>query len=199
MNLPGIVFQRFIKFARRAAIRPVHPHFLLESDVCFFFQNVCARAHMRVHLKLFAAAKFLSEILYAAGKHRHDSRMCACVLLPPPADKYADISATASYSTIKMIKKGIDYPAALKCRNTYGNAPSPTSPALRLKSIRTPDTFFSRSLSEIPPNARIRTANSLPFRFKRVLRIKLLTAGHSYFSSTKVVALKFLKLRMPGL
>lgn len=42
----------------------------------FFTRIRCAftRAHIP---KLFADAKFLSEILYATGKHRHDSRICA--------------------------------------------------------------------------------------------------------------------------
>lgn len=154
MNLPGIVFQRFIKFARRAAIRTVHPHFLLESDVFFL--------HTRIYLKFLPPRKFLSEILYAAGKHRHDSRICAqtCILLPPPADKYADISATASSPIVKMIKKDIDCPTTLKCWNTYGNAPPPTSLAFHLKSIRTPDTFFLRSLSEIPPCSHLKLTSS---------------------------------------
>jgi len=82
----------------------------------FFTRIRCAFAHTHIP-KLFAVAKFLSEILYATGKHRHDSRICAqaCVLLLPPANKYADVSATAFYSAVKMIKKGIDCPTTLKC------------------------------------------------------------------------------------
>ncbi|CAL1680590.1 unnamed protein product [Lasius platythorax] len=118
----------------------------------FFTRIRCAFTHAHIP-KLFAAAKFLSEILYATGKHRHDSRICAqaCVLLLPPANKYADVSATAFYSAVKMIKKGIDCPTTLKCWNTYGKAPPPTTSAFCLESMRIPHPpppspfpFFSR-------------------------------------------------------
>lgn len=132
MNLPGIVFQRFIKFARQAAIRPVHPHFLLESDVLL---------HTRIYLNFLPprnswARYYTRENTDTARYARrpvfycHHRRINMRTFPPRPPT-----------TTIKMIKKGIDCPTTLKCWNTYGNAPSPMSFAFRWNQC-TPNTFF---------------------------------------------------------
>lgn len=110
----------------------------------FFTRIRCAFTHMRVYRNFLPPQNSWARYYTPAGKHRHDSRICAqaCVLLPPPANKYADVSATAFYSAVKMIKKGIDCPTTLKCWNTYGKAPPPTTPAFCLESMRILHSLF---------------------------------------------------------
>lgn len=116
MNLPGIVFQRFIKFAQDegvardpTSLRPVHPHFLLESDVLLH-----TRAYTR---KLFCRCEFHERDIIRREKiptRRPDMRAGLCFIATTPANKYADVSAMAFYSAVKMIKKGIDCPNHLE-------------------------------------------------------------------------------------
>lgn len=159
MNLPRIVFQRFIKFARQAAIQPVHSHFLLESERCALHTHIP---------KLFAAAKFLSEILYA-GKHWHDNRICtqACVLLPPPANKYADVSATTSYYDHKNDKEGYRLSNHLEILEYIWKRTITDVTRLSLKSMHPQHLFLAIIAIAFEDLAVFSTANSLPLRFKR--------------------------------
>lgn len=184
MNLPGIVFQRFIKFARRTA--DPDPFILI-----FYSNQICLYTRAHIYRNFLPSQKFLSEILYATGKHRHDSRICAqaCVLLLPPANKYADVSATAFYSAVKMIKKDIDCPTTLKCWNTYGKAPPPDDVRL-LPGINAHPTLIPLLRSPFSRDSRDRFRRSRLYSYRKLilplsvssgdlLQIKLFTAGHS--------------------